>query len=87
MIPSGKQAWLDATIPQAGGMPPAFEKSKQLQPARQAWPAPQSTSLGRHSVVTCVAQAGGKGAGQVTPGLQSLADAAHEVDSLIFTHW
>jgi hypothetical protein len=32
-MPSGRQALLDAIEPQAGGMPPTFEKSKQLQPA------------------------------------------------------
>jgi len=87
MMPSGRQAWLDAMEPQLDGTPPTFEKSKQLQPAGQAWPEAQSTSLGRQFMVTVVPQVGGGGAGQVTPAAQAPPDPVHQLVSLTFTHW
>ena len=87
IIPSGRQAWLDAMEPQLDGTPPTFEKSKQLQPEGQAWPEAQSKSLGRQFMVTVVPQVGGVGAGQVSPAAQAPPDPVHQLDSLTFTHW
>jgi hypothetical protein len=86
MIPSGRQALFDGTEPQAGGMPPWFEKSKQLQPVGQIWPAAQSTSLGRQFMTTFVPQVGGGGAGHVVPAAQPPEEPVHQLDSLTFTH-
>jgi hypothetical protein len=88
MIPSGRQALPDAMVAQSAGMPPSYEKSKQLQPAGHGCPEPQSVSLGRHFMIGVLVQVGGSGAGQVKPGWQAEAPPVHDPpDSPTFTHW
>jgi hypothetical protein len=98
MIPSGRQAWLDAMEPQLDGMPPTIEKSKQLHPGRQVAHAPQtapaghgpqaqSTSLGRQFMTAVVVQGCGSGAGQFSPVAQVAPLEELQPDPPTFTHW
>jgi hypothetical protein len=64
-------------------------KSKQLQPAGQACPAPQSMGLGMQSISTVVVQTGGDGGEQTkppSPAEQDPLDPEHSVVSLSVRH-